>query len=62
MITENFFKDIPNGFRSILKRPGFSAIAIITLTLGIGANTAILSVINAVLLRWAHRLATSKLL
>src|SRR4030095_3896857 len=48
---ETLLKDLRYGFRGLLKRPGFTAIVIITLALGIGASTALLSVVNGVLLR-----------
>jgi len=46
---ETFLRDVRIGFRSLLKRPGFTAIAILTLALGIGVNTSLFTVVHGVL-------------
>ena len=50
-VVETVLRDVRYGFRSLLKHPGFTALVILTLALGVGATTAIFSVVNTVVLR-----------
>jgi predicted permease len=50
-LIESFIRDVHYGIRILIRNPGFTAVAVLTLALGIGANTAIFSVIYGVLMR-----------
>ena len=50
-LMETLLQDIRFGFRQLMKQPGFAALAIISMALGIGANTSIFSLVDTALLR-----------
>ena len=61
-IVETFIQDVRYGFRMLRKNPGFTAVAVLTLALGIGANTAMFSVLDAVMIQTLPVRAADQLL
>jgi predicted permease len=52
-LVDHLQRDVRDALRSLMRRPGFSSVAVLSLAIGIGANTAIFSLVNAIILRTA---------